>query len=215
MAEAVGSTPGFRLCLPTGSTPVPAYAAFAAHGGSLQEATVFLLDEFGLPVGHPARCDAMLSRTLLDRLPEPPARVHSLDPSAPDLAEECRRYESELAAGGCDLTLLGLGGNGHLGLNEPGSDRTSRTRRVELAPATVAHAAAYGSGEPPMWGLTMGIGTILDSREIWLLVTGSHKAAILDRVLHGPIGPALPASFLRTHPNVVVLADEKATAGAA
>lgn len=213
MRDTVLSTAGFRLCLPTGNTPVPAYAAFAEQGGSLSETTIFLLDEFGLPAGHPARCDSMIGRTLLDLLDHPPAVVHSLDPGAADLDAECRRYEAELAAGGCGLTLLGLGGNGHLGLNEPGSDRTSRTRRVELAPATVAHAAEYGSGEPPGWGLTMGIGTILDSNEIWLLVTGAHKAAILDRVVHGPISSAVPASFLRTHPNVTVLADEAAAGG--
>lgn len=212
LAAAVARTAGYRLCLPTGSTPVPAYEAFAARGGSLATTTLFLLDEFGLPAGDPARCDAMIRRTLLDALSAPPGALEALDPQAPDLEAECGRYEAALGEGGLDLTLLGLGGNGHLGLNEPGSTFDSRTRRVDLAPQTVAHAADYGAAQRPRWGLTMGIATILESREIWLLVTGEHKAAILRRVLTGPIGSDVPASFLRTHSNVMVLADDAAGA---
>ena len=201
-----------RLCVPTGSTPVPAYRALAEQGGGLGAATVFLLDEFGLPPGHPARCDSMIRRALLDHLEVAPRHFHALDPDATDLDAECARYETAVAAGGLDLTLLGLGGNGHLGLNEPGSERNSRTRRVTLAPSTMRHAEEYGPGGRPSWGLTMGIGTILESKEIWLLVTGEHKAAILSRALNGPVGSAVPASFLRDHANVVVVADAPAAA---
>lgn len=193
---------------------MPAYRSFADAGGSLRGATVFLLDEFGLPPGHPARCDGMIRRTLFDHLEGPPNRLFALDPGAADLTAECRRYEAAVEAGGLALTVLGLGRNGHLGLNEPGSNATSRTRRVALAPETMRHAEEYGREEPqqPAWGLTMGIGTILDSEQIWLLVTGAHKAAILAKALNGPIGAEVPASFLRSHPNVVVLADEDAVA---
>ncbi len=212
LAAAVAEIAECRLCLPTGSTPVPAYEAFAAQGGSLATTTLFLLDEFGLPAGDPARCDAMIRRTLLDSLSAPPGALEALDPQAPDLEAECARYEATLAEGCLDLTVLGLGGNGHLGLNEPGSTIDSRTRRVDLAPQTTAHAAVYGAAQRPRWGLTVGIATILESREIWLLVTGEHKSGILRRVLTGPIGSDVPASFLRTHPNVVVLADDAAAA---
>ncbi len=181
-----------------------------AATADLSRSELLLVDEFGLPAGHPARCDEMIGRHLLDLLPAPPAAVHTVDVDAADLAAECRRYE-RLAAG-LDLTLLGLGGNGHVGLNEPGSAEGSRTRVVELAPETAAHADTYGAGAAPAWGVTMGIATLLGSAEIWLLVTGAHKAAILRRVLDGPIGPDVPATFLRRHPNAVVLADDAAAA---
>jgi glucosamine-6-phosphate deaminase len=109
-----------------------------------------------------------------------------------------------------DLTLLGLGGNGHLGLNEPGSLPGSATRVIDVAPSTAAGTHRYGTIEPPERGMTLGLRPILDSREIWLLVTGSHKAAILDRVLNGPVGPDVPATFLRDHPNTTVFADRSA-----
>jgi glucosamine-6-phosphate deaminase len=203
--------PASRLCLPTGETPRPLYAR-AARSIDFGQATVFLLDEFGLPPGDPARCDAMLQRDFLAELARPPARLHALDVQAADLEEECRRFEDLVDEDGLDLTLLGLGGNGHVGLNEPGTTADTRTRVVRLASATRDAAGRYGSDQEPEWGMTLGLRPILESREIWLLVTGSSKAEILERMLNGPIGPELPASFLRTHPNVVVFADESAAA---
>jgi len=210
LAGRIAARPGIRLCLPTGNTPVPAYAAFAAGGGRLADAEVFLLDEFDLPAGHPARCDQMLQRDLLDRLGEAPGRLHRFDTAAGSLDDECARYAGLVESGGLDLTLLGLGANGHLGLNEPGSTADDPCRVVALEPETVAHAAGYGGDTVPERGLTLGLREILASREIWLLVTGPHKAGILQRTLHGPVGPEVPASFLRGHPDVTVLVDEDA-----
>ncbi len=198
------------MCLATGETPVPAYAHFASSVEAPERMTVLLLDEFAMPPGHPARCDEMIRRTLLDLLPRSPRALHTLDVAAPDLEGECARYEAVIADGGIDLAVLGLGSNGHLALNEPGSGVDSRTRRVELAPETVAHAETYGAGARPSWGLTMGIATILDAKRIWLLVTGAHKAATLAAVMRGPVGPDVPATYLRDHPAVTVLADEPA-----
>jgi glucosamine-6-phosphate deaminase len=155
----------------------------------------------------------MLQRDFLAGLAQPPALLHTLDVEAPDLEEECGRYEGLVDGGGLDLTLLGLGGNGHVGLNEPGTTAQAGTRVVRLASATRAAAGRYGSDQEPEWGMTLGLRPILDSREIWLLVTGSSKARILERTLNGPIGPEVPASFLRTHTNAVVFADESAAAG--
>jgi glucosamine-6-phosphate deaminase len=199
-----------RLCLPTGRTPRPAYAAFAAGGGDLGDTDVFLLDEFVLPDRHPARCDEMLQRDLLDLLPGPPRALHALDPGAADLDAECARYAALVADGGLDLTLLGLGGNGHLGLNEPGSGATSPTRAVDLTPETTETAAGYGAGAAPSRGVTLGMADLLASHEVWLLVTGEHKADILRRSVTGPVGPEVPASYLRGHPNTLVLADAAA-----
>ena len=189
---------------------MPAYAAFVENGGRLDETEVFILDEFVLPARHPARCDEMLARALLDHVDVPPLALHKLDVAAVSLEDECQRYESLVADGGLDLTLLGLGGNGHLGLNEPGTAADSETRVVELHHDTIAHAAGYGDGAAPEHGVTLGLGTILASREIWLLVTGAHKAGILQRAVTGPIGSDVPASYLQTHPNVTVMADEAA-----
>ncbi len=201
--------PAARFCLPTGETPRPVYER-AAQDGDFSGSTVFLLDEFDLPVGNPGRCDEMIHRDFLDRLPEPLPVLHRLDFAAASPAGECRRFENLVDDGGLDLTLLGLGGNGHLGLNEPGSLPNSTTRVVEVAPSTAAATLRYGTVERPERGMTVGLRPILGSREIWLLVTGSHKAAILEQVMKGPIGPDVPASFLRDHPSATVFADRSA-----
>lgn len=198
-----------RMCLPTGSTPRPLYAA-VADKADFSESTVFVLDEFGLPEGDPGRCDQMLERDLLDHLSAAPLRVESLSPQAEDLADECDRYEMLMAQGGLDLTLLGLGSNGHIGLNEPGSDSTSVTRVVELAPSTTDGIEDYGAISTTTWGMTVGLARLLASGEIWLLVTGEHKAEILAATLKDVVGPTLPATFLREANNVTVWADESA-----
>lgn len=201
--------PNARLCLPTGETPQPVYAR-AAPVIDFSSSAVFVLDEFDLPEGDPARCDSMITRDFLSLLIDPPASVDALDPGAPDPEAECRRFESLVDAGGLDLTMLGLGGNGHLGLNEPGTAFDASTRVVRLAEATARAAGRYGPGATPESGMTLGMRSILDSQEVWLLVTGEHKATILDRVLNGPIGPDVPATYLRDHPNAVVFADRSA-----
>ena len=201
--------PSARLCLPTGETPRPVYAS-AAPVVDFSSSAVFVLDEFDLPEGDPARCDSMIGRDFLSLLIEPPASVDALDPAAPDPEAECRRFESLVDTGGLDLTMLGLGGNGHLGLNEPGTAIDAPTRVVRLAQATARAAERYGPGATPESGMTLGMRSILDSRDVWLLVTGAHKATILDRVLNGPIGPDVPATYLRDHPNAVVFADRSA-----
>ena len=198
-----------RLCLPTGETARPVYAV-AASVMDLDAATVFIPDEFDLPPGDPARCDEMIQHDLLNLLTHQPKAVHGLDPAAQDPDAECRRFASLVADGGLDLTLLGLGGNGHLGLNEPGTPADAPTRVTRLASSTTEAASRYGADAQPNWGMTLGMEEIIDSDEVWLLVTGSHKADILDRTLNGPIGPDVPATYLREHPNAVVFADRAA-----
>lgn len=201
--------PAARLCLPTGSTPQAIYER-AASTIDFARTEVFVLDEFGLPPGDPARCDEMLDRDLLSRMSRRPLNVHTLNPQAPDMTEECRRFATLVEAGGLDLTVLGLGRNGHVGLNEPGSAANSPTRVVQLRGSTIEDAGRYGSDVSPTWGVTLGLRQILASREIWLLVIGRHKAGILQRTLTEPIGRQLPATFLRRHPRTTVLADESA-----
>jgi glucosamine-6-phosphate deaminase len=154
----------------------------------------------------------MLQRDLLGALEKPPRIYHRLDVNASDPADECGRFDALVGDGGLDLTLLGLGGNGHLGLNEPGTEADSPTRVADLAPTTANAVRGYDADADPVDGMTLGLQRILASDEIWLLVTGRHKAAILERTINGPISSDLPASFLRDHPNAVVYADRSAAA---
>lgn len=221
LRERLAARPRLRLCLPTGETPVPVYAAVAAAVArgevSFARAQVFLLDEFGgLPSGHAARCEQMLRRDLLDHVDLPEDHFHRPDPDVADLDAELRRYADLVTRGGLDLALVGLGANGHVGLNEPGATREAVTRRVALTPETAATAARYGGDAEgdagPSWGVTLGIAELLGAGEVWLLVTGAHKARILQRTLEGPVDPEAPATLLRDHPRALVLADEPAAA---
>jgi glucosamine-6-phosphate deaminase len=208
--------PAARICLPTGDTPSPVYAALAAAEArgdvSFAAATIVLLDEFrGLPPGDPARCDGRLRRELLDRLRRPPAAFVAIDGDGdPDDAVA----SLDAAATGLDLVLLGMGLNGHVGLNEPGARPDEPTRLVRLAVSTRrAATGSYGASITPTAGITVGLGRLLEAGECWLLVTGARKAAILRRALEGPEGPDCPASYLRRHPRLVVFADAAAAAG--
>jgi glucosamine-6-phosphate deaminase len=209
LVEKIDASPTSRVCLPTGETPRPMYMACAPLL-DVTKATLFLLDEFGLPSNSPGRCDSMLQRDLLGSLTEPPGAYHRLDVDSATPDDECDRFDSLVADGGLDLTLLGLGGNGHLGLNEPGTPSNSPTRVTDLAPTTTNAVRGYDADAEAVGGMTLGLQRILESAEIWLLVTGSHKATVLERMLNGPITSDLPASFLRTHPNTVVYADQSA-----
>ena len=205
--------PDLRVCLPTGDTPTPVYAELVAAERrgevSLARATVVLLDEWvGLPPGDPARCDARLRGELIDRLAAPPAFV-PIDVDGPD--DEAAALAHDAAARGLDLAVLGLGMNGHVGFNEPGSRPDDPTRLVRLAVSSrEAATARYGAGSTPTAGITVGLARLLEAGECWLLVTGERKAQVLRRALEQPEGPDCPASYLRRHPRLTVFADEAA-----
>lgn len=220
LADRFAAKPDLVVCLPTGTTPLPVYerlpAALRERSASAGAATIVGLDEYlGPPAGHPARCDAVLRRTLLDRLDPAPARwigfeVNDFEPDAAG-----RRYDAAItAAGGLDLVILGLGANGHVGMNEPGSGPDSPTRIVELAPSTRRAAVRYGADPPPTHGVTLGMGGITAAREVWLLATGTAKAAILAATMHGPVTRDVPASLVRGHPGLRVIVDEAAAGSA-
>jgi glucosamine-6-phosphate deaminase len=136
-----------------------------------------------------------------------------LNPEAPDLEAACRNYEAAIGHG-FDLVLLGVGLNGHLGLNEPGSAPDSLTRRVELHPASVKASAQYLAHPGlPTWGLTVGMKQLLASKEVWLLATGAAKAPIMQRVVKGPPDVSVPATLLQQHPNCFVFLDAEAGRG--
>jgi glucosamine-6-phosphate deaminase len=153
----------------------------------------------------------MLQRALLDRVQ--PRRFEGPEPNVDDVDAECRRYHEAVVSTGLDLTILGLGRNGHLGLNEPGSSIDSVTRRVELTAETMDSARSYGADPPPTWGIALGMAEILASEELWLLVSGKPKASVLEQALRGPVSTDVPASFLQTHDNLTIFADHAAAVG--
>jgi glucosamine-6-phosphate deaminase len=199
------------LGLAAGRTPVPLYRELVRmrhqEGLALDEATFVQLDEYlELPAGHPASFSSFLRRELLEPAEISDERLVAPPCHAPEGEREraCAAIEHAIrVAGGIDLQVLGIGLNGHLGFNEPGSHRDSRTRVVELDEETRRHAARdFGSLERvPRRAITLGLGTILDSRRVRALAFGTEKAEVVRRMLEAPIGPGLPASFLREHPD--------------
>ena len=218
LADRLVERPDLVVCLPTGSTPLPVYArlpaALTARGASAARTTVVVLDDYlGLPPGHPGRCEAVLRREVVDRLDPPPTAVIAFEVDAADPTAACAAFDATIAeAGGLDLVILGLGRNGHVGMNEPGSSPDAPTRVVTLAPSTREAARGYGIARPPSHGLSLGIAGIRAAREVWLLATGTDKAAVLAATVHGPVTPDVPASLLRDHPGLRVLADDAAAA---
>jgi glucosamine-6-phosphate deaminase len=213
--DRLRANPQLKMCLPSGLTPNPVYAEMvrstAAGEVSFARASVFVLDEFeGVPPDDPGRARNALQHHLIGAIDLPGEAFHALDTDAPDIEGECRRYDRAIGAG-FDLVLLGIGLNGHLGMNEPGSASASRTRRVELHETTIASSARYFSHQDvPRRGVTVGLQPILASREVWLLATGTAKAEIARRVVSGAIDESVPASLLRRHPNCSVFVDAEA-----
>jgi glucosamine-6-phosphate deaminase len=210
------SSPRLRHCLTSGNTPLPVYDAMvrAVAGGaaSFRQAEIFALDEYGgLPLDDEGRCANMLHQRLVDHIDLPKDRLHHFNPEAPDLDQMCRDYDAAIEPG-FDLTILGLGLNGHLGLNEPGSAPESPVRRVSMHEQSVAASAKYVTrGTLPRWGVTVGLQRLLNSKEVWLLVNGQTKAEILRQTLLGEISSEVPASLLRRHPRCYLFADAAAT----
>ena len=176
VAEVLAAKPDAVLGLPAGNTPRPVYAELArlrrAGGLSFARAQTFNLDEYlGLPPDHPASFRRSMEEAFFRNVDLPPARAHAPDGQAADPAAAAARYEAAIAAaGGFDLVLLGIGANGHIAFNEPGSPFDSRTRVVTLNEETrAANRAAFGAEEVPRRAITIGIGTILASRRCVLL----------------------------------------------
>jgi glucosamine-6-phosphate deaminase len=218
IAALVAGRPTAVLGLATGSSPLPVYADLARRHAagelSLAAARAFLLDEYvGLPPGHPQAYRAFVH--LESGVDLVPGAVQAPDVAAADLPAACRRYEEAIAAaGGVDLQLLGIGGDGHIGFNEPGSSLASRTRLKTLTDATRrANARFFGPGdEVPRHVLTQGVGTILEARHLVLVATGAAKAAAVARAVEGPVTAMVPGSALQLHPHATVVVDEPAAA---
>jgi glucosamine-6-phosphate deaminase len=208
------------LGLATGSSPLGAYRyvieAVRAGDASLAHASAVLLDEYvGLPPGHPEAYREFIRREFTDHTDLPPERLFgpTVDVPGPDLADACVSYERLLAdLGEVDLQLLGIGRDGHIGFNEPGSSLASRTRVKTLTDATRADNARFFASpdDVPRHVVTQGLATILGARHLVLIATGQAKAAPVAAAVEGPVTAFCPASVLQLHPHVTVVVDEAA-----
>jgi glucosamine-6-phosphate deaminase len=207
------------LGLATGSSPLLAYRELirrhAEDGTSYDDVTAVLLDEYvGLPAGHPESYREVIRRELTDALGIDPARVHGPDGAGPDPLAAALDYEALLeATGPVAVQLLGIGTNGHIGFNEPGSSLASRTRVKTLTEQTRADNARFFGDDAeavPRHVLTQGLGTILRAGHLVLVATGEHKAAPVAAAVEGPLTASVPGSVLQLHPHVTVVVDEAA-----
>jgi glucosamine-6-phosphate deaminase len=220
LAQQVVQHPGSVLGLATGSTPEQTYALWVERlldrRVPVDRLTTFNLDEYvGVPPAAPTSYHSYMRQQVFDRLGLAAQQWHLPDGMAVDLVEACASYERSIqAAGGIDLQLLGIGRNGHIGFNEPGSDHAGRTSVVELAEQTrIDNQRFFGETPVPSLAVTMGIGTILESRKILLIASGSSKASAVAACARGPISIDCPASALQRHADVTLLVDRAAAEG--
>lgn len=219
VVQTVAAKPDAVLAVPTGSTPLPMFAHLIAmvNAGELDLSRVelFTLDEYaGMAPDRPNSLTGWLIEEFLDPARIQESRRHLIPATAADLEQAATAYEAELhALGGLDLAVLGLGPNGHIAYNEPGAAAHSRTRVVPLTPGSIEQAAGYWPEEDPVppLAITMGIGTLLEARQLVLLVTGDAKAEMLQQALQGPLTSDVPASWLqRAGEKLTVIADREA-----
>ncbi len=221
VSDRVRARPDLVLGCATGRTMEAVYARLVeTHRRGdvdLSQLRTFNLDEYvGLEASDPRSYHAFMRERLFEPVGLPAERTRLPNGVAPDLAAEARDYELAIAAaGGIDLQLLGLGETGHIGFNEPLSALMSRTREKALTPTTRAQNAEMFGGDPeavPRRALTMGVGTILEAREVLLVATGAGKADMLAQATEGPITARISATALQLHPHCKVIVDEAAAA---
>ena len=220
IARAIQSKPSTVLGLATGRTMECVYDRLARmhadEGLDFSLVRTFNLDEYvGLSSDDSHSYGHYMAEHLFRRVNIDIRNTHLPDGMASDLKAEARRYEAQIEeCGGIDLQLLGIGESGHIGFNEPLSALRSRTREKALTPRTLAQNAALFSSadDVPRRGITMGVGTILESRRCLMLATGQGKAAIVAAAVEGPVSSMISASALQLHPRCQVIVDEEAAA---
>src|SRR5438105_4172997 len=208
------------LGLPTGSTPVGLYRELVRlhreAGLDFSRVITFNLDEYyPMTPEDPHSYRRWMHETFFRHVNINPTSIHIPDGMCPagEVEDYCIRYEQQIRrAGGIDLQVLGIGRTGHVGFNEPGSTRTSRTRLVTLDPVTRRDAASgfFGEENVPHQAITMGVGTILEAKKIVIMAFGEHKAATVQKAVEGEVTDAVAASFLQNHPDATFLLDAAA-----
>lgn len=219
--NTVKNNPNAKLGLATGSTPLGTYKRMIEdhqkNGTSYEHIVTVNLDEYvGLSKDHPGSYRYYMDNELFKHINIKHENAHVPDGTAEDLDAECRRYEAIIDnLGGLDIQLLGIGQNGHIGFNEPGTSFDSLTHVVELTENTREVNSRFFERleDVPKKAITMGIKSILKSKEIILLISGKQKAEALHRLLNEEISENFPASALKKHPNCTVIYDKEALKG--
>lgn len=216
----VPGAPKFVLGLPTGSTPLGMYAELIRlhkEGKvSFKNVVTFNMDEYvGLPQDHPQSYHSFMWNNFFSHTDIEKENVHILNGNAKDLESECRDYENKIReAGGVDLFIGGIGSDGHIAFNEPFSSLSSRTRIKTLTMETkIANSRFFGNdiSKVPETSLTVGVGTIMDAREVMILVTGHSKARALRHSVEEGVSQTWTLSALQNHPKAVIVCDDPAT----
>lgn len=211
----------FVLGLPTGGTPVGTYKALVkmhkAGKVSFKNVITFNMDEYvGIPESHPESYHSFMKTNLFDHIDIKPENINILNGNAADLEAECENYEKKIkAAGGIHLFMGGIGPDGHIAFNEPGSSLTSRTRIKTLTQNTIIANARFFDGDlnqVPKTALTVGVGTVMDSEEVLIIVNGYNKAIALQHAIEEGINHMWTISALQMHRKGIIVCDEDATA---
>jgi glucosamine-6-phosphate deaminase len=210
----------FVLGLPTGSTPLGTYKElikiYQEGKVSFQNVVTFNMDEYvGLPKEHPQSYYSFMWDNFFSHIDIKPENVNILNGNAPDLKAECVSYENRIkAAGGIDLFMGGVGADGHIAFNEPGSSLASRTRDKSLNHDTIVVNSRFFDNDlslVPKTALTVGVGTVMDSKEVLILVTGHNKARALHQAIEGGINQMWTITALQLHANGLIVCDEPST----
>lgn len=215
MAE-LRQKPGLLMCAATGSSPLGFYRELARRREAAPDLfarmRVIKLDEWGpLPADEPASCEAYIRREIIEPLRITPDRYLTFAGDAADPVAECARFAETIAQHGpIDFCVLGIGANGHLGLNEPADSLSETVHVAELAEASQQHGMLAGARVQPQYGMTMGMGDILRSRALLLLVSGASKREPMRTFMRGGVTTAFPGSFLWLHGNLTVICDNDA-----
>ena len=208
------TTPGNRnVMVAAGNTPIELYRRISERGLKLAHLNVFALDEYvGVPLEESRNCANLLRRCVMQAWEIPSAQFHTVSSLEQDaLASVCEHERKIAAAGGLDVLILGLGQNGHLGFNEPGSAEDSIGRLLDLETISIkANRKWFGGDYAPTLGVTVGLKTILAARHVLILAYGSHKTAAVQAMVKGPRGLRCPASLLQGHPDTRAFLDEAA-----
>ena len=216
IAALIQRKPDAVLGLATGSTPLGLYRQLIRMNLDWRWVRTFNLDEYvGLPIDHPQSYHAFMHDKLFRHINIDPRHVHIPDGNADDIPAHCADYEQRIRdCGGIDLQVLGIGSDGHIGFNEPSSSLASRTRIKTLTPRTRDDNARFFARPEDVPGhvITMGIGTIMDAREILLLAFGAAKAEAVAGAVEGPVTASNPASILQMHPSARFFLDSESAA---
>jgi glucosamine-6-phosphate deaminase len=218
VAEQIRKKPTSVFGLAAGSSQLGMYLELIRlhreEGLDFSQVKTFNLDEYvGLPPDHPCSYHSVMTKNFFSHINIPESNIHIPDGMSKDIGGECDQYEAEIRkAGGIDIGMLGVGADGHIGFNEPTSSLGSRTRLKMLTEKTRYDNSRFFStfDDVPRHVITMGVGTIMDSRRVMLIAFGKQKADIITRLVEGPVTSIVPASVIQFHPKAKVVVDEAA-----